>query len=52
LPAGPDLGATLLRQVADARAAGADAEAALRSATLEFAEALRNAERKTVAPPE
>jgi XTP/dITP diphosphohydrolase len=52
LPAGTDLGATLLRQVAEARAAGADAEAALRRAALEHAEALRDAERENVAPGE
>jgi NTP pyrophosphatase (non-canonical NTP hydrolase) len=44
LPAGADLGATLLRQVAEARAAGADAEAALRQATLIYAAAVRAAE--------
>jgi XTP/dITP diphosphohydrolase len=47
LPAGTDLGATLLRQVAEARAAGADAEAALRQATLAYADALRDTERKS-----
>ena len=52
LPAGDDLGAVLLRQVAEARAAGDDAEAALRRVTLEFADALRDAERKNVGPAE
>jgi XTP/dITP diphosphohydrolase len=52
LPAGDDLGAVLLRQVAGEHAAGADAEAALRGATLAYAQALRDAERKTVRPAE
>jgi XTP/dITP diphosphohydrolase len=52
LPAGADLGATLLRQVAGARAEGADAEAALRRAALEFADRVRAAERENVAPAE
>jgi XTP/dITP diphosphohydrolase len=38
------LGATLLALVADARAAGLDAEAALRTATLAYADAVRAAE--------
>ena len=52
LPAGDDLGAALLRVVAEARAAGADAEAALREATLGYAENVRSAEQKTVGPAE
>jgi XTP/dITP diphosphohydrolase len=44
LPAGDDLGAVLLRLVAEARAGGADAEAALRRAVLAYADALRSAE--------
>ncbi|MBW6432533.1 nucleoside triphosphate pyrophosphohydrolase [Actinoplanes hulinensis] len=44
LPAGDDLGGLLLRVVAEARAAGLDAEAELRAATLTFAEAVRAAE--------
>ena len=44
LPSGPDLGATLLRLVADARSQGLDAEAALRQATLDLAEEIRRAE--------
>ncbi|GIE95963.1 MazG family protein [Paractinoplanes rishiriensis] len=52
LPAGDDLGAALLRVVAEARAAGADPEAELRRATLEFADAVRDAERQTVGPSE
>ena len=52
LPAGPDLGAALLRQVAEARSAGTDAEAALRRATLEYADAVRHAERRNVGPTE
>ena len=44
LPEGDDLGAILLRLVASARAAGADAEAALRAAVLTYAEAVRAAE--------
>jgi XTP/dITP diphosphohydrolase len=45
LPSGPDLGATLLRLVADARADGQDPEAALRQAALALAEEIRGAER-------
>ena len=44
LPSGPDLGATLLRLVADARSQGLDAEAALRQATLDLAEEIRRVE--------
>jgi XTP/dITP diphosphohydrolase len=44
LPAGDELGEVLLRLVADARAAGADAEAALRRAVLAYADAVRAAE--------
>ncbi len=44
LPAGPDLGDTLLRLVADARRDGLDAEAALRRAALSYADAVRDAE--------
>ncbi|MEV4276966.1 nucleoside triphosphate pyrophosphohydrolase [Actinoplanes xinjiangensis] len=45
LPSDDDLGSLLLRVVAEARAAGLDAEAALRAATLLYAEAVRAAER-------
>ena len=48
LPADSDLGAVLLRQVAAARAAGIDAEAALRRAALDHADAVRAAEQKNV----
>ncbi|GAA3336847.1 nucleoside triphosphate pyrophosphohydrolase [Amorphoplanes nipponensis] len=44
LPAGPGLGATLLRLVADARSQGLDPEAALREAALELAAEVRQAE--------
>jgi XTP/dITP diphosphohydrolase len=44
LPAGPGLGASLLRQVAQARAEGLDAEAALREAALALAAEIRTAE--------
>jgi XTP/dITP diphosphohydrolase len=44
LPADDDLGSLLLRVVAEARAAGLDAEAALRAATLLYADAVRAAE--------
>lgn len=44
LPADDDLGSLLLRVVAEARAAGLDAEAALRAATLWYADAVRAAE--------
>jgi len=52
LPGGSDLGATLLRVVAQARADGLDAEAALRRAALDQADDVRAAERESVAPPE
>jgi len=52
LPDGDELGPALLRLVAEARAAGVDAEAELRRATLEYADEVRHAERKTVGPPE
>ena len=52
LPAGSDLGPVLLRQVAQARADGLDAEAELRRAVLEFAADVRAAERKNVGPAE
>jgi XTP/dITP diphosphohydrolase len=48
LPAGADLGAALLRQVAEAHRAGEDAEAALRRAALRYADDVRDAERKNV----
>jgi XTP/dITP diphosphohydrolase len=44
LPDGSDLGSALLRRVADARAAGEDAEDALRRAVLAYADAVRAAE--------
>jgi XTP/dITP diphosphohydrolase len=44
LPAGDDLGATLLRLVAEARSEGLDPEAALRQAALALAEEIRGAE--------
>jgi XTP/dITP diphosphohydrolase len=44
LPGDDSLGATLLRTVAQARSAGLDAEAALRRAALEYADAVREAE--------
>ncbi|WP_412741013.1 MazG family protein [Krasilnikovia sp. MM14-A1259] len=47
-----ELGAALLRVVADSCAAGLDAEAALRHATLAYADAVRAAETGNVAPPE
>jgi XTP/dITP diphosphohydrolase len=43
LPAAPELGATLLRLVADARSQGLDAEAALRRAALDLAAEIRKA---------
>jgi XTP/dITP diphosphohydrolase len=52
LPASDDLGPALLRLVAEARAAGADPEADVRRATLEYAEIVRSAERRTVRPAE
>jgi XTP/dITP diphosphohydrolase len=50
LPSDLDLGSSLLRVVAEARESGMDAEAALRSAVLAYAEAVRAAE--SVAPGE
>ena len=50
LPAGSDLGATLLRLVAQARADGLDPEALLRQAALEYADAVRA--RENVGPAE
>jgi XTP/dITP diphosphohydrolase len=52
LPDGDELGPALLRLVAEARAAGVDAEAELRRATLEYADEVRHAERKIVGPSE
>jgi XTP/dITP diphosphohydrolase len=52
LPQDLDLGASLLRQVAEARAAGVDAEAALRRAALDYADDVRAAEQKNVGPAE
>jgi XTP/dITP diphosphohydrolase len=52
LPTSDDLGPALLRLVAEARAAGADPEAEVRRATLEYADIVRSAERKTVRPAE
>jgi XTP/dITP diphosphohydrolase len=52
LPAGDDLGPALLRLVAEARAAGADPEAEVRRATLDYADSVRSAERETVRPAE
>ncbi|MFI6075852.1 MazG family protein [Actinoplanes sp. NPDC051343] len=48
LPESADLGATLLRQVFEARKAGEDAEAALRRAALRYAEDVRSAEQQNV----
>jgi XTP/dITP diphosphohydrolase len=48
LPESADLGATLLRQVFEARKAGEDAEAALRQAALRYAEDVRSAEQQNV----
>jgi XTP/dITP diphosphohydrolase len=48
LPSDAELGATLLRTVAEARAEGLDAEAALRRATLAYADAVRAAEGENV----
>jgi XTP/dITP diphosphohydrolase len=50
LPSDLDLGSSLLRVVAEARESGLDAEAALRSAVLAYADAVRAAE--SVAPGE
>jgi XTP/dITP diphosphohydrolase len=44
VPSDLDLGSSLLRVVAEARESGMDAEAALRSAVLRYAEAVRAAE--------
>jgi len=52
LPASDDLGPALLRLVAEARAAGADPEAEVRRATLDYAENVRSAERESVRPAE
>ena len=55
LPAGPELGPTLLRLVAQARAEGLDAEAAMREAALDHADAVRDTESaapKNVGPAE
>ncbi|MGK5680921.1 MazG family protein [Actinoplanes sp. URMC 104] len=52
LPAGPDLGARLLRAVAQAQADGEDAEQALRRTALAYADAVRAVERKNVVAPE
>lgn len=52
LPSGFDLGVALLRLVAQARADGLDAEAALRRAALDYAEAVRAAEGENVGPAE
>jgi XTP/dITP diphosphohydrolase len=52
MPSGFDLGAALLRLVAQARADGLDAEAALRRAALDYAEAVRAAEGENVGPAE
>jgi XTP/dITP diphosphohydrolase len=46
------LGDALLRIVGQARVAGLDAEAALRRATLDYAERVRAAEQENVGPPE
>jgi XTP/dITP diphosphohydrolase len=50
LPQGPDLGSVLLRTVAQARADGLDAEAALRAAAFGYAAAVRAAESAPVEP--
>jgi XTP/dITP diphosphohydrolase len=52
VPTGSDLGRTLLTLVAQARADGLDAEAALRRAALDHAEDVRAAERESVGPAE
>lgn len=52
LPGSSDLGDALLRAVAEARADGLDAEAALRRAALAYASAVRAAERENVGPAE
>jgi XTP/dITP diphosphohydrolase len=51
LPAGDDLGTRLLHEVADAWAAGEDAEHALRRAVLAYADAVRAAESDPTAAP-
>jgi XTP/dITP diphosphohydrolase len=52
LPSGSELGATLLRLVAQARTDGLDPEAALRRAVLDYAGAIRAAESENVGPAE
>jgi XTP/dITP diphosphohydrolase len=52
MPGSSDLGDVLLRIVAQARADGLDAEAALRRAALAYAAAVRAAERENVGPAE
>jgi XTP/dITP diphosphohydrolase len=52
MPAGSDLGESLLRVVAQARAEGLDAEAALRRAALDYAARVRAAENESVGPSE
>jgi XTP/dITP diphosphohydrolase len=52
MPAGSDLGESLLRVVAQARAEGLDAEAALRRAALDYAGQVRAAENEIVGPAE
>jgi XTP/dITP diphosphohydrolase len=52
MPAGSDLGESLLRVVAQARAEGLDAEAALRRAALDYAGRVRAAENEIVGPAE
>jgi NTP pyrophosphatase (non-canonical NTP hydrolase) len=52
LPAGDELGPALLRVVAEARAAGVDAEAEVRRTTLTYAEEVRSAEQRNVGPAE
>jgi XTP/dITP diphosphohydrolase len=52
LPSSDDLGSSLLRLVAQARAAGSEPEAALRRAALDHAERIRAAEQKSAGPPE
>jgi XTP/dITP diphosphohydrolase len=51
LPAGDDLGSVLLRTVAQSRAEGLDAEAALRAAALGYAAAVRAAESSSAGRP-
>jgi XTP/dITP diphosphohydrolase len=52
MPAGSGLGQSLLRVVAQARAEGLDAEAALRRAALDYAGQVRAAENEIVGPAE